>query len=180
VRVPVDNLVGEENKGWTCAKYLLTHERTGQAGIGQSKAALAHLKQIASAETVAGQPRIDDPLFRARIAELEMRLMAVEMSTLRILAATRDGGVPEAESSLLKIQGSEIRQAITDLMRKALGPNALPFLEPELEPDFHGEPLYQDYSASPASQYFNLRKLSIYGGSNEIQKNIIAKLVLEL
>jgi alkylation response protein AidB-like acyl-CoA dehydrogenase len=109
-----------------------------------------------------------------------MRLMAVEMSTLRILAATRDGGVPGAESSLLKIQGSEIRQAITDLMRKALGPNALPFLEPELEPDFHGEPLYRDYSASPASQYFNLRKLSIYGGSNEIQKNIIAKLVLEL
>ena len=180
VRVPVENLVGEENKGWTCAKYLLTHERTGQAGIGQSKAALAHLKQIASAETVAGQSRIDDPLFRARIAELEMRLMAVEMSTLRILAATRDGGVPGAESSLLKIQGSEIRQAITDLMRKALGPNALPFLEPELESDFHGEPLYQDYSASPASQYFNLRKLSIYGGSNEIQKNIIAKLVLEL
>ena len=180
VRVPVENLVGEENKGWTCAKYLLTHERTGQAGIGQSKAAPAHLKQIASAETVAGQPRIDDPLFRARIAELEMRLMAVEMSTLRILAATRDGGVPGAESSLLKIQGSEIRQAITDLMRKALGPNALPFLEPELESDFHGEPLYQDYSASPASQYFNLRKLSIYGGSNEIQKNIIAKLVLEL
>lgn len=180
VRVLVENLVGEENKGWTCAKYLLTHERTGQAGIGQSKAALAHLKQIASAETVAGQPRIDDPLFRARIAELEMRLMAVEMSTLRILAATRDGGVPGAESSLLKIQGSEIRQAITDLMRKALGPNALPFLEPELESDFHGEPLSQDYSASPASQYFNLRKLSIYGGSNEIQKNIIAKLVLEL
>ena len=180
VRVPVENLVGEENKGWTCAKYLLTHERTGQAGIGQSKAALSHLKQIASAETVAGQSRIDDPLFRARIAELEMRLMAVEMSTLRILAATRDGGVPGAESSLLKIQGSEIRQAITDRMRKALGPNALPFLEPELESDFHGEPLYQDYSASPASQYFNLRKLSIYGGSNEIQKNIIAKLVLEL
>ena len=180
VRVPVENLVGEENKGWTCAKYLLTHERTGQAGIGQSKAALSHLKQIASAETVAGQSLIDDPLFRTRIAELEMRLMAVEMSTLRILAATRDGGVPGAESSLLKIQGSEIRQAITDLMRKALGPNALPFLEPELESDFHGEPLYQDYSASPASQYFNLRKLSIYGGSNEIQKNIIAKLVLEL
>lgn len=180
VRVPVENLVGEENKGWTCAKYLLTHERTGQAGIGPSKAALAHLKDIASAETVAGRPLIDDPLFRARIAEVEMRLMAVEMSTLRILAATRDGGVPGAESSLLKIQGSEIRQAISGLMRKALGPNALPFLEPELEPDFGGEPLYRDYSASPASQYFNLRKLSIYGGSNEIQKNIIAKQVLEL
>ncbi|PSF14137.1 pimeloyl-CoA dehydrogenase large subunit [Marinobacter fuscus] len=180
VRVPVENLVGEENRGWTCAKYLLTHERTGQAGIGLSKAALEQLKRIAMAETVRGRPLIEDPMFRARIAEVEMRLMAVEMSTLRILAATRDGGVPGAESSLLKIQGSEIRQAITNLMRKALGPNALPFLEHELEPDFDGDPLYQDYSAAPASQYFNMRKLSIYGGSNEIQKNIIAKMVLEL
>ena len=180
VRVPVENLVGEESRGWTCAKYLLTHERTGQAGIGLSKAALEQLKRIAMAETVHGRPLIEDPVFRARIAEVEMRLMAVEMSTLRILAATRDGGVPGAESSLLKIQGSEIRQAITNLMRKALGPNALPFLEHELEPDFDGDPLYQDYSAAPASQYFNMRKLSIYGGSNEIQKNIIAKMVLEL
>ncbi|MEO9586131.1 MULTISPECIES: acyl-CoA dehydrogenase family protein [Marinobacter] len=180
VRVPVENLVGEENKGWTCAKYLLTHERTGQAGIGLSKAALTHLKAIAAQETIGGQPLVDDPLFRARIAELEMRLLAVEMSTLRILAASRDGGVPGAESSLLKIQGSEIRQAISDLMRKALGPNALPFLEEELNPGFDDEPLYRDYSATPAGQYFNLRKLSIYGGSNEIQKNIIAKLVLEL
>jgi len=180
VRVPVENLVGEENCGWTSAKYLLTHERTGQAGIGLSKAALEQLKRIAMAETVHGRPLIEDPMFRARIAEVEMRLVAVEMSTLRILAATRDGGVPGAESSLLKIQGSEIRQAITNLMRKALGPNALPFLEHELEPDFDGDPLYQDYSAAPASQYFNMRKLSIYGGSNEIQKNIIAKMVLEL
>ncbi|MEP1581528.1 MAG: acyl-CoA dehydrogenase family protein [Marinobacter sp.] len=180
VRVPVENLVGEENKGWTCAKYLLTHERTGQAGIGLSKAALTHLKAIAAQETIGGQPLVDDPLFRARIAELEMRLLAVEMSTLRLLAASRDGGVPGAESSLLKIQGSEIRQAISDLMRKALGPNALPFLEEELNPGFDDEPLYRDYSATPAGQYFNLRKLSIYGGSNEIQKNIIAKLVLEL
>ncbi len=124
VRVPVGNLVGEENRGWTCAKYLLTHERTGQAGIGLSKAAQVHLKQIASAETVAGRPLIDDPLFRARIAKVEMRLMAVEMSTLRILAATRDGGVPAAESSLLKIQGSEICQAISDLTRKALAHHA--------------------------------------------------------
>ncbi|WP_303291024.1 acyl-CoA dehydrogenase family protein [Marinobacter sp. SS5-14b] len=180
VRVPAENLVGEENKGWTCAKYLLTHERTGQAGIGLSKAALDQLKRIASAETVHGKPLINDPMFRARIAEVEMRLMAVEMSTLRILAATRGGGVPGAESSLLKIQGSEIRQAITNLMRKALGPSALPFLEQELEPEFEGEPLHEDYSAAPASQYFNMRKLSIYGGSNEIQKNIIAKMVLEL
>ncbi|MFC6671480.1 acyl-CoA dehydrogenase family protein [Marinobacterium aestuariivivens] len=180
VRVPVANLVGEENRGWTCAKYLLTHERTGQAGIGFSKAALAHLKQIAARETRDGRPLIENPRLRTRIAEVEMRLLAVEVSTLRILAATRDGGVPGAESSILKIQGSEIRQAISDLTRRVLGPQALPFVEAELEAGFDGQPRHADYSAAPASQYFNLRKLSIYGGSNEIQKNIVAKTMLEL
>lgn len=175
VRVPVANRIGSENQGWTCAKYLLTHERTGQAGIGQSKAALAHLKRVATREGV-----LDDPLLRAQIAELEMQLMAIEMSTLRILAAARAGGVPGAESSILKIKGSEIRQAISHLLRKVIGPYALPYLEDELSPDFSGEPLHADYSAAPACQYFNLRKLSIYGGSNEIQKNIVAKQILDL
>ncbi len=104
VRVPVENLVGEENKGWTCAKYLLTHERTGLAGIGASKAALAHLKRIAMKETAGGQPMLEDPLFRAQVAEVEMQLMAIEMSTLRILAAAKEGGVPGAESSILKVK----------------------------------------------------------------------------
>ncbi len=104
VRVPVENLVGEENKGWTCAKYLLTHERTGLAGIGASKAALAQLKRIAMKETAGGQPMLDDPLFRAQVAEVEMQLMAIEMSTLRILAAAKEGGVPGAESSILKVK----------------------------------------------------------------------------
>jgi alkylation response protein AidB-like acyl-CoA dehydrogenase len=175
VRVPVANLVGEENQGWTCAKYLLTHERTGQAGIGISKAALAHLKQVAAREGL-----LDDPLLRAQIAEVEMQLMAIEVSTLRILAAAQAGGVPGAESSILKIKGSEIRQAISHLLRKVLGPYALPFLEEELSGEHGGEPLYADYSAGPASQYFNLRKLSIFGGSNEIQKNIVAKMILDL
>ncbi len=180
VRVPVENLVGEENQGWTCAKYLLTHERTGQAGIGLSKALLAQLKDVAAREQRNGRPLLDDPLFRTQVVDLEIQLMAIEMTTLRILAAAQAGGVPGAESSILKIKGSEIRQAISHLLRKALGVHALPFLEEELDYGFDGELLHRDYSASPAAQYFNLRKLSIYGGSNEIQKNIIAKMILEL
>ncbi|MCP1621591.1 acyl-CoA dehydrogenase family protein [Pseudomonas nitroreducens] len=178
VRVPVANLVGRENEGWTCAKYLLTYERTGLAGIGASKAVLAHLKQVASRELCDGRPMLEDPLFRAQVAEVEMQLMAIEMSTLRILAAAREGGVPGAESSILKVKGTEIRQAISHLLRKVLGPYALPFIEDEFE--LGSEALHADYSAAPASQYFNLRKLSIFGGSNEIQKNIVSKMILEL
>ncbi|MDF3865124.1 acyl-CoA dehydrogenase family protein [Pseudomonas denitrificans (nom. rej.)] len=178
VRVPVENLVGRENEGWTCAKYLLTYERTGLAGIGASKAVLAHLKQVASRELCDGKPMLEDPLFRAQVAEVEMQLMAIEMSTLRILAAAREGGVPGAESSILKVKGTEIRQAISHLLRKVLGPYALPFIEDEFE--LGSQALHADYSAAPASQYFNLRKLSIFGGSNEIQKNIVSKMILEL
>ena len=180
VRVPVENLVGEENKGWTCAKYLLTHERTGLAGIGASKAALANLKRIATKQMANGKPLIEDPLFRLQLAEVEMQLMSVEMSTLRICAAAQNGGVPGAESSILKIRGTEIRQAITNLARKVIGPYALPFLEEELELDYDGEKLTNDYTPALASIYFNMRKLSIFGGSNEIQKNIVAKMILEL
>ncbi|NLY59190.1 MAG: pimeloyl-CoA dehydrogenase large subunit, partial [Gammaproteobacteria bacterium] len=118
--------------------------------------------------------------FRAQIAEVEMSLMAAEVSTLRIVAAASEGGVPGAESSILKVQGTEIRQAITHLTRKALGPYALPFLPEELELDYDGEFLVDDYAAAPASTYFNMRKLSIFGGSNEIQKNIVSKMILEL
>ncbi|MFZ2288441.1 MAG: acyl-CoA dehydrogenase family protein [Halopseudomonas yangmingensis] len=180
VKVPVENLVGEENKGWTCAKYLLTHERTGLAGIGASKAALRQLKRIAAKQHKNGRPLIEDTLFRSQIAEVEMSLMAAEMSTLRIVAAASEGGVPGSESSILKVQGTEIRQAITHLMRKALGPYAMPFLPEEMELDYDGDFLVDDYSASLASVYFNMRKLSIFGGSNEIQKNIVSKMILEL
>lgn len=180
VRVPVENLVGEENKGWTCAKYLLTHERTGLAGIGASKAALAGLKRAAARLQASGQPLIDDPLLRLQIAEVEMQLMAIEMSTMRILAAAKEGGVPGAESSILKVKGTEIRQAITNLRRKIIGPYALPFLEEELDLDFAGDKLHEEATAGVAPIYFNMRKLSIFGGSNEIQKNIVAKMILEL
>jgi len=180
VKVPAQNLVGRENEGWTCAKYLLTYERTGLAGIGASKAVLAHLKRVASRELCDGKPLLEDPLFRAQVAEVEMQLMAIEMSTLRILAAAREGGVPGAESSILKVKGTEIRQAVSHLLRKVIGPYALPFIEDEFDLDKGVEPLHADYATAPASQYFNLRKLSIFGGSNEIQKNIVSKMILEL
>ena len=179
VRVPLTNLVGRENEGWTCAKYLLTHERTSIGGIAQNKALLSRLKRIASQEVRDGQPLIEEPLFRSQIVEVEMELMAAEMSSLRTLAAVRDGGVPGAESSFLKIKGTEIRQAITYLISKAVGPYAMPFIEDEL--GYGSEPLlYTDYSSAATYQYLDARKASIYGGANEIQKNIIAKMILEL
>jgi alkylation response protein AidB-like acyl-CoA dehydrogenase len=179
VRVPVANLVGQENDGWTCAKYLLTHERTSIGGIAQNKALLSRLKRIASQEVRDGRPLIEDPLFRVQIAEVDMQLMAAEMSNLRTLAATQNGDVPGAESSFLKIKGTEIRQAITYLISKAVGPYALPFIEDEL--GYGEEPLlYTDYSSAATYQYLDARKASIYGGANEIQKNIIAKMILEL
>ncbi|WP_223456033.1 MULTISPECIES: acyl-CoA dehydrogenase family protein [unclassified Pseudomonas] len=178
-RVPVANLVGQENEGWTCAKYLLTHERTSIGGIAQNKALLTRLKRIAGQEVRDGRPLIEDPLFRAQIAEVDMQLMAAEMSNLRTLAATQNGDVPGAESSFLKIKGTEIRQAITYLISKAVGPYALPFIEDEL--GYGSEPLlYTDYSSAATYQYLDARKASIYGGANEIQKNIIAKMILEL
>ncbi|MBL7249358.1 acyl-CoA dehydrogenase family protein [Alloalcanivorax sp. C16-2] len=180
VKVPVENLVGEENKGWTCAKYLLTFERTGIAGVGSSKAALAHLKQVAREQIVNGKPLIEEPHFRARLADVEMELMSLEMTNLRTVAAAEAGGVPGAESSFLKIMGTELRQEITDLFRRAAGPHALPFLPEELEGDFEGPYVGPEFAASVASRYFNFRKLSIFGGSNEIQKNIISKMILGL
>lgn len=176
VRVPVENLVGEENKGWTCAKYLLTYERTGIAGVGQSKALLHHLKTIAAAQQVNGRPLLEDPWFRSRVADIEAELMALEVTNLRTVAAAAAGGVPGAESSFLKVMGTELRQEITDLFRRAAGPYALPFLAE----DDDAEPIGPAFAANQAKRYFNFRKLSIYGGSNEIQKNIIAKAILGL
>ena len=176
VRVPVENLVGEENKGWTCAKYLLTFERTGIAGVGISKAALAHLKAIAAGQIVDGKPLIAHPRTAERIVDLELELMAVEMTNLRTVSAAEAGGVPGAESSFLKIMGTEVRQKISDLYREIAGPQALPFTYLEDE----AAACVDDFASPAAPTYFNLRKLSIFGGSNEIQKNIIAKAILGL
>ncbi len=180
VRVPVENLVGAENEGWSCAKYLLTHERTGIAGVGQAKAALAHLKAVAAQQSKGGRPLSEDPRFAARVAEVEIDLMALEITVLRTLAAAQAGSAPGAESSLLKIKGTVIRQAIADLQRRAVGPYALPFLSELLDAETNQAPVGPAEAAPAAAQYFNRRKLSIYGGSNEIQKNIVAKAILGL
>jgi len=179
VKVPVENLVGEENKGWDCAKYLLTFERTGLAGVGLCKAALRHLRTIAGQERRNGTRLADDPLFKRRLAEIEIELMALETTVLRTVSAAQHGSTG-AESSFLKIKGTQVRQRITDMMRRALGPYALPFVSEALDLGSNLEPVGPDYAAPVAAHYFNMRKLSIFGGSNEIQKNIIAKGILGL
>ncbi|MEM5316596.1 acyl-CoA dehydrogenase family protein [Paraburkholderia sp. JHI869] len=180
VRVPVANLVGEENKGWTYAKYLLTYERTNIAGVGFSVAALARLKRAAQKITRNGKPLADDPQFAARLAKVEIDLENMKTTNLRVIAAVAGGGVPGAESSMLKIRGTEIRQEISSLLRRAMGPYAVPFVEEALNEDYAGDAIGPDDAASAAAQYFNNRKLSIFGGSNEIQKNIISKMILGL
>lgn len=181
VRVPVDNLVGEENKGWSYAKYLLAYERTNIAGVGASMAALERLRRIATTERQGGRPLIEDPLFAARLARVEIDLENMKTTNLRVLAASNGGTAASLEmSAMLKIRGTEIRQEIASVARRALGPYAQPFLSDALEPDFSGEQIGPDYAAPLAAEYFNLRKLSIFGGSNEVQREIITKSVLEL
>ncbi|HSW16932.1 MAG TPA: acyl-CoA dehydrogenase family protein [Ramlibacter sp.] len=180
VKVPVENLVGEENKGWTCAKYLLTYERTNIAGVGFSVAALERLKGIAQRVRKNGRPLAEDPLFAARMARVEIDLENMKTTNLRVIAAVAGGGVPGAESSMLKIRGTEIRQELHSLMRRAMGPYALPFIDEALDEGYAGEPVGPAEASFAAAQYFNNRKLSIFGGSNEIQKTIIAKMILGL
>ena len=180
VKVPVENLVGEENKGWTYAKYLLTYERTGIAGVGFCIAALAKLKVVAAKVMKNGQPLDQDPLFAARMAQVEIDLENMKTTNLRVIAAVAGGGVPGAESSMLKIRGTEIRQEILSLIRRAMGPYALPFIEEAQYEGYADEPVGPKEAATAAANYFNYRKLSIFGGSNEIQKNIISKMILGL
>ena len=180
VRVPAENLVGEENKGWTCAKYLLTYERTNIAGVGFSVAALERLRKVAAKLKRNGRPLAEDPLFAARFARVEIDLENMKTTNLRVIAAVAGGGVPGAESSMLKIRGTEIRQEISSLMRRAMGPYAQPFIEEALHDGYDEAPVGPEEAASAAARYFNNRKLSIFGGSNEIQKNIISKMILGL
>ena len=180
VKVPAENLVGEENKGWTYAKYLLTYERTGIAGVGFCIAALAKLKVIAARVLKNGKPLDQDPLFAARMARVDIDLENMKTTNLRVIAAAASGGVPGAESSMLKIRGTEIRQEILSLIRRAMGPYALPFEEEAQYAGYAEPPLGEPEAATAAAHYFNYRKLSIFGGSNEIQKNIISKMILGL
>jgi alkylation response protein AidB-like acyl-CoA dehydrogenase len=180
VRVPVRNLVGEEGRGWTCAKFLLSNERTGIAGVSRSKRELAYLRAIAAQEIAGGRPLIERPSFRDRIARVEIDLMALEITVLRVLSADRQGKPLGPEASILKIKGTEIQQALTELMMEAVGPWALPHLPAQWSDHWLGERVGPDYAAPLAARYFNYRKVSIYGGSNEIQRNIIAQAVLGL
>ncbi|CAN5405355.1 acyl-CoA dehydrogenase family protein [soil metagenome] len=180
VRVPVENLVGEENKGWTYAEYLLTYERTNIAGVGAAMAAFDRLRAIAETQCKGGRPLAEDPLFAARLARLEIDLENMKTTNLRVLVASGGGAASLELGAMLKIRGTEIRQEITSLTRRALGPYAQPFVSEALDEGYNGEPVGPDYAAAVAVEYFNNRKLSIFGGSNEIQREIITKAMLEL
>ena len=182
VEVPVGNRIGEENKGWTYAKYLLGHERTNIAGVGVSKRELSEVKEFAKKEMRHGKPLADDPLFAARVAETEIALMMLEVTNLRVTCedAKGDRKGPGTAASVLKLRGTEIHQAISELAMAVYGQNVLPYDDAARfasHPTNETDPV----AHSPvAGQYMNLRKVSIYGGSNQIQKNIIAQTVLGL
>lgn len=180
VKVPVANLIGEENRGWTYAKYLLGHERTGIAAVGRSKRELAFLKRLAARIRQAGKPLIEDPLFATKLASLEIDLMALEITVLRVISQESRRKAPGPEASMLKIKGTEIQQALTELMVEAAGPLGLPFDPDYLEGDRQHSAGGDDDAAPLMPYYFNYRKTSIYGGSNEIQKNIITQMILGL
>ena len=178
VRVPVENLVGEENKGWDYAKFLLGNERTGIARVGVSKARIRRIKQLAALEFVGDRKMSEEPHFREKMAAVEIELKALEMTQLRIVAdeRNRDKGTPNPASSILKLKGSELQQATTELLMDVVGPYVLPY--DDSEEGSNEPPVGPDYAAEAAPIYFNWRKISIYGGSNEIQRNIVAKAIL--
>ncbi|GGC97967.1 acyl-CoA dehydrogenase family protein [Aquisalinus flavus] len=184
VRVPADNLVGQENQGWTYAKFLLTHERSNIAGVHQSWRALDRLKQIAADKDLYGDAPslMEDADFVRRIAETEIDLTALEFTELRALAREESGGGMGPESSLLKIRGTEIQQRISHMFLDAAGTYGLPF-QRELghkEAPPSNSQVGPDFAVETAARYFNMRKTTIYGGTNEIQRNIIAKMILGL
>src|SRR5215470_7050697 len=173
VRVPAGNLVFEEGKGWTVAKYLLGYERMNTGRIGASKRELEKLKALAAHERKNGKPLLEDARFRDRLSRVEIELMALAITNLRFLDQLRGGRAPGAEVSLLKIKGTEIQQALTELMMQAMGPLAQPTAAGEADG-------FEALDAAFAARYCNYRKTSIYAGSNEIQRNIIARRVLDL
>lgn len=180
VRVPAENMVGEPTKGWDYAKFLLGNERTGIARVGVSKARIRRIKDLAAMERVGDGAVLDDPRFREKLAAVEVELKALEMTQLRVVAEERgrDKGKPNPASSILKLKGSEIQQRTTELLMDVVGPYAMPYvpmMEGQNEP-----PVGPDWAMEAAPAYFNYRKVSIYGGSNEIQRNIVAKAILGL
>ena len=173
VEVPIDNLIGEENKGWTYAKYLLAHERSNIADVNRAKRELERLKRIAKAEGM-----MDDQRFRDQVALLEVDIVALEMMVLRVLSADRSGKQTLDVAGLLKIRGSEIQQRYTELMMLAGGPFSLPFIHEAMAAGWQGEYIGAAHCAPLASHYFNTRKTTIYGGSSEVQRNIVAQTML--
>ena len=174
VEVPADQLIGEENKGWTYAKHLLSHERTNIADVNRAKRELERLKVIAKKEGM-----YDDIRFRDEIARLEVDVVALEMMVLRVLSAEKSGKNSLDVAGLLKIKGSEIQQRYSELMMLAAGPFALPLIHEAMEAGWQGDFPGGDVANAPlASTYFNMRKTTIYGGSNEVQRNIVAQTVL--
>jgi len=176
VRVPVENLVGEENKGWDCAKYLLGNERFGQARVGASRERIRRLKIIARESMDGGRPLIEDPDFRRQMTEIEVELKALEMTVMRVIAQDmkRADSKPNPATSVLKIKGTEIQQGVSEMLMKAAGPYAWVDGDPDEEGSNEWD-LAPDWAFGLAGTYFNWRKQSIYGGSNEIQRNIMAK-----
>jgi alkylation response protein AidB-like acyl-CoA dehydrogenase len=172
--VPIENRVHDEGKGWTVAKYLLGHERMNTARIGTSKRELERLKEFAAGQRKNGKPLTEDPRFRDKLSRLEIELMALAITNLRFLDQLRGGRPPGAEVSMLKIKGTEIQQALTELMLEAGGP-----LAHVLGPVDIAEP-GDAFLAALAPRYCNMRKTTIYAGSNEIQRNIIARHALGL
>ncbi len=179
VRVPVANRVYEENKGWTCAKFLLAHERVGIAGVASSKRGVEKLKAVAATEMEGDRSLLANPFFRRKVAELEIDLAALEYTELRTLAAMAGGKNPGPESSVLKIKGSEIQQRLTELTLEMAGHYGAPYYRGFGDGD-NEHPIGQEWANRAAPTYFNARKTTIYGGSNEIQRNVIAKMVLGL
>ena len=179
VVVPVENLIGQENKGWNYAKFLLGNERTGIARVGTSKAQVRRIKELAALEFSGGARLIDDPDFRRKLAAVEVELKSLEMTQLRVVANDRkrsDKEKPDPASSILKLKGSEIQQSLTELVMEVVGPFVMPYQPVGMG---QNEPLVgPDYATQAGPRYFNYRKVSIYGGSNEIQRNIVAKAVL--
>jgi alkylation response protein AidB-like acyl-CoA dehydrogenase len=173
VEVPADQLIGEENKGWTYAKHLLSHERTNIADVNRAKRELERLKRIAKAEGLW-----DDARFRDQIALLEVDIVALEMLVLRVLSAETTGKQSLDIAGLLKIRGSEIQQRYSELMMLAAGPFALPFIKEAMAAGWQGDHVGAAHCAPLAATYFNYRKTTIYGGSNEVQRNIVAQTVL--
>jgi alkylation response protein AidB-like acyl-CoA dehydrogenase len=180
VRVPVANRIGKEGEGWTCAKFLLANERLGIAEVPASKRGVRSLRDIARSEPAEGATLAHDPAFTAQIADLDLQVQALEMSELRALSAMAQGGAPGPEVSTLKIRGSEIQQRIAELAMEAVGEYAQPYQPGMLFENTNETPVGPDHAPPAAPRYFNMRKTSIYGGSNEIQKNIVSKMVLGL